>query len=185
MWRYANRHAVTALAETPSSPRAGAGKRRASASLRITHIHVYRRQALRAGHRVPVAPSHTGAHILVRARFGKHLRVARGCSASLRPGHRHALARVLCTPTQLRARYAPTFALVATSAGRLNAARSSRTRIVAAASAVKTVSRNKDRGTTLIIALSANAGSGEPAQQRHRRGSAPTPRNAVWAAGPR
>ncbi len=55
--------------ETASSPRAGAGTRRASASLRITHIHVNGRQALRAGHRVPTHSRTPRAHPCARS-FG-------------------------------------------------------------------------------------------------------------------
>ncbi len=55
--------------ETASSPRAGAGTRRASASLRITHIHVNGRQALRAGHRVPTHHRRPRAHPCARS-FG-------------------------------------------------------------------------------------------------------------------
>jgi len=49
-----------------SSPRAGTSTRRASASLRITHIHVNGRQALRAGHRVPTHPRRPRAHPCAR-----------------------------------------------------------------------------------------------------------------------
>ncbi len=55
--------------ETASSPRAGAGTHRASASLRITHIHVNGRQALRAGHRGPTHPRRPRAHPCARS-FG-------------------------------------------------------------------------------------------------------------------
>lgn len=107
-WRYANRRAVTARAQTPSSPRAGAGTRRASASLRITHVHVDRRPALRAGGNVARTSVVLRAHIPVRVPSPAitALRVDR--LSSLRSVPRHALVRVLCTPTQPRARYAPT-----------------------------------------------------------------------------
>ena len=71
-----------------SSPRAGAGTRRASASLRITHIHVYGRQALRAGHRVPTHPRTPRAHPCAR-RFGHRAR--------LRVDTHHRFGQVIAT----------------------------------------------------------------------------------------
>ncbi len=121
--------------KTPSAPRAGAGTRRASASLRITHIHVAGGKRCALGIAAPSIVVLRRAHPC--ARLLRHrLRVARGCSASLRQPHRHALARVLRTPTPPRARYAPTLAPARASAARLNAVRSSRSRFVAAISFV-------------------------------------------------
>ncbi len=103
-----------------SASRADAGKPRASPSLRITHVDV-----CGGGRDAPGTAAHTllaYAHIRVRAYIGHTCALRVDLLARLRRLSRHALARVLRTPTRPRARFAPTQRLCThtSSAGRLN-----------------------------------------------------------------
>lgn len=126
--------------ETTSSPRAGAGTRRASASLRITHIHVGRRQALRAGHRGPtivvLRRAHPCARFLRRASsrcawtqpIASSSASPRACTRAATEGSAEPHAY---TSACARRAHAKRVARSRPSAARLNAARSSRSRFVA------------------------------------------------------
>lgn len=117
--RYANRRAVTALARRWGHG-VRAGKRRASPALRVTSRYVFAPGKARSSNRACgcVCCAHPPTAMLVRAaarRAGSvklpALRVGR--LASLRPVPRHALVRVLRTPT-------PPARLSVRRAGRLN-----------------------------------------------------------------
>lgn len=119
--RCATRQHNVALCKVPrchaacktSSPRAGAGKRRASTSLRITHVHVYGRPALsRRGHRGPTHHRRPRGHPWPR-RFG-HVRGLRADAVRTFGRARAARSCACCARPHSRARYAPT------RAGRLN-----------------------------------------------------------------
>ncbi len=112
------------------------------------------------------------------ARSLRHaLRVARGCSASLRPGHRHAPARVLRTPTQPRARCAPTFAREAPRRVGLTAARFKPNPLRCCCWCSNSGQQEEGCGADRhhrheqMRELRCDRD-----QERHRRGSAPTPR---------
>lgn len=116
-WRYANRRAVTALAQTASASRADAGKRRASAALRITHVHVGGRPgAARRGQRGPTL-RRTIARTSLCAWLRTHRELRVDTHHRFVQCHGHAPARVLRTPTKLRARYAPTLGTCPSAGG--------------------------------------------------------------------
>jgi hypothetical protein len=149
--------------------------RRAGAALRIINVHVVRA----AGAVAPGATWPRASSLRRRARpCARSLRhaasVARGWCASLRSVCRHALARVLCTPTQhVRAtRPRKGIARPLSSTARLNAARSSRSRFVVLVVAAK----SGQQGGSRIASRTAPPWELESASWRSRSRASPSGR---------
>lgn len=120
-----------------SSPRAGAGTRRASASLRITHVHVYNRPGAARRHRGPTRLPHTSRTSLcapLRMQCRLRVDIANRFGSIVATRLHACCARLHSCVRAARPRSPP----ACTQAGRLNRWRgSSRTRIVIAAAAAK------------------------------------------------